>query len=84
VDDLLPDDLTTDALRELARLSREAARRFSNRRYLEAMASLSAMDPLRAMLVEQCSGRWYGSGVDDDDASTLHDADVRHASHGYV
>ncbi len=77
MDDLLPDDLTNDALRELARLSREAARRFSSHRYLEAMASLSAMDPLRSMLVEQCSGRWFESGADDD-------PDGPRSSGGYV
>ena len=82
MDDLLPDDLTSDALRELARLSREAARRFSNRQYLEAMASLSAMDPLRSLLVEQCSGRWFGSGADGD-AGAATAADPR-SSHGYV
>jgi hypothetical protein len=79
VDDLLPDDLTTDALTELTRLAREAARRFSNRRYLEALASLSAMDPLRSMLVEQCSGRWCGSGANDD-----HVDDGIRRSHGYL
>jgi hypothetical protein len=32
------------------------------------MASLSAMDPLRALLVEQCSGRWFGSGAEGSNA----------------
>ena len=73
--ELLPDDLTTDALGELTRLAREAERRFAKGRYLEAMASLSAMDPLHTMLVDQCSGRWAGSGTQLDDPRS---------SHGYV
>jgi hypothetical protein len=59
---MLPDELTTDALGELTRLAREAARRFASGRYLEAMASLSAMDPLQSLLVDQCSTRWASTG----------------------
>jgi hypothetical protein len=61
VSDLLPDDLTTDALGELTRLAREAER-FAKGRYPEAMASLSAMEPLKTMLVDECCGRWFGAG----------------------
>jgi len=75
VSELLSDDLATDALGELTRLAREAERRFAKGRYLEAMASLSAMDPLHTLLVDQCSGRWAGSAAERDDPRS---------SYGYV
>jgi hypothetical protein len=74
-DDLLSDDLTAEALDELVRLAREAVERFADRRYLEVLASLSAMEPLKAVLIEQCSDRWT-SGPRSVDANVL--------SFGYV
>ena len=73
MNDLLPDDLTTDALVELTRLAREAQRRFASGRYLEAMASLSAMDPLKSMLVDQVSSRWYGAAGNDEAGDQPHE-----------
>lgn len=72
MNDLLSDDLTTDALGELTRLAREAQRRFASGRYLEAMASLSAMDPLHSMLVDQCSSRWASTGTPPPTAARHH------------
>lgn len=57
-DDTLSDELTTEALDELVRLARETAERFADGRYLEALGSLAAIEPLKSILVEQCSDRW--------------------------
>jgi len=57
-DDSFSDELVAEALDELVRLALEAAERFADRRYLETLASLAAMEPLKSILVEQCSERW--------------------------
>lgn len=76
-DDTLSDELTTEALDELVRLAREAVERFADRRYLEVLASLAAMEPLKSMLVEQCSDRWTTSGSGNESGGKV-------LSFGYV
>jgi len=62
----MPEPLIRDALAELARLAHEATDRFNERQYLEAMASLTALEPVKSLLVEQCSSRWASTAVPDD------------------
>lgn len=54
----LSDMHVAEAFDELVRLANEAAERFADGRPLQVLASLSAMEPLKAILIEQCSERW--------------------------
>ncbi len=69
-DDSFSDELVTEALAELVRLAQEAVERFEGRRPLEVLASLAAIEPLKSMLIEQCSERWAaGSNSVDGDTN---------------
>jgi len=57
-DDSFSDELVVEALAELVRLAQEAVERFADQRPLEVLASLAAIEPLKSMLIEQCSERW--------------------------
>jgi hypothetical protein len=71
-DDSFSDELITEALDELVRLAQEAVERFADRRPLEVLASLTAIEPLKSMLIEQCSERWTaGSRQSDGDGKVL-------------
>jgi hypothetical protein len=76
-DDSFSDELVTEALDELVRLAQEAVERFADRRQLEVLASLTAIEPLKSMLIAQCSERWTSG-------SRQHDADGKVLSFGYV
>ena len=76
-DDSFSDELVAEALAELVRLAQEAAERFADRRPLEVLASLAAIEPVKSMLIEQCSERW-ASG------SRQHEGDGKVLTFGYV
>lgn len=78
-DDSFSDELVTEALAELVRLAQEAVERFEGRRPLEVLASLAAIEPIKSMLIEQCSERW-ASGATQSDG----DGNAKVLSFGYV
>ena len=76
-DDSFSDELVAEVLAELVRLAQEAVERFADQRLLEVLASLAAIEPIKSMLVEQCSERW-ASG------SRQHDGNGNVLTFGYV
>jgi len=76
-DDSFSDQLVVDALDELVRLAQEAVERFADRRPLQVLASLAAIEPLKSMLIEQCSERWTSGSVQNDNEGKV-------LSFGYV
>ena len=78
-EDSFSDELVAEALAELVRLAQEAAERFADRRPFEVLASLAAIEPLKSMLIEQCSERW-ASGLSPGDT----EGNGKVLSFGYV
>jgi len=74
----MPEPLILDALAELTRLAHEATDRFNGRQYLEAMASLTALEPVKSLLVDQCSSRWASTVLPEDTT------DDESRTYGYV
>jgi hypothetical protein len=67
----LPDRAIDDAIAELIRLAREVRTRFEQGRHVAAMGSITAMEPLKSLLLEQLGIRWAldADEADDDPAA---------------